>query len=294
MLVVDVPERHLVEHALHIGQLEQQHGFGSIADRLPDGSHELGHVGDVFERVAADHDVGVEVRIALVVEIGDPLDVGSCRIVDPLGVHTGVDADAVTGSGLCHLDQELTFAAADLEHGAVVQVVVTDPSLGELLGEHHESGREALRLLVALRVLGLPGREGRVGHEAARRARWRSPARRARTPSASAGSSSSRQLLVGTLPSSKNTASVELAARGARRDRSGRSAVRPPAGDWCDGPSDQLRVGDGDDEATAERRVLGLLRHDLGRRSSRRAAAARRAGPRRARRDRRSAGGCRA
>ena len=118
----------LVEHALHVGQLEQHDGVGPIADRVADRRHELGDVRDVFQRVPADDDVGVDVGVPLVVEVGDPLDVGGGRVVDPLRMHTGIDADAVAGTGVGHLDQELALAAPDLEHRPVGEVVVVRPT----------------------------------------------------------------------------------------------------------------------------------------------------------------------
>ena len=167
MLVVDVPECDLVEHALDIGKLEQHHRVGPIADRRTDRRHELGDVRNVLERVPADDDVRVDVRVALVVEIGDPFDVGRLWVVHPLGMDSGVDADAVAGAGAGHLDQELALATADLEDGAVLEVVVGHPPFGEFPGEAHEPRREPLGLLVALRVLRLAGGEGRVRDESA-------------------------------------------------------------------------------------------------------------------------------
>ncbi len=142
-------------------------GRSPIALRI-DG-HELGDIRDVLERVSAHDDVGVEVGVALVVEVGDPLDLRSELVVVPaLGVHARIDADAMTGAGLGHLDQELALATPDLEHRLVGEVVVLDPLLGQIGGERHEARREALRLLVPLRVLGLARRERSVGDEATR------------------------------------------------------------------------------------------------------------------------------
>jgi hypothetical protein len=128
VLVVDVPEGHLVEHAVDVGELEQHDRLRTVADRPSDARHELGDVGDVLERVPTDHHVGVEMRVSVVVEVRDPFDPGGLGVVDPLGVHPGVDADAMARARLGHLDEELTLAAADLQDGPVAQVVVGAPT----------------------------------------------------------------------------------------------------------------------------------------------------------------------
>ena len=106
--------------------------------------------------------------VGLGVEVRDPGQPVGHRRVDALGVDAGIDADAGAGAGLDHPGQELALAAADLQHRAARQVVLVDPAAGQALRPLDEQRREALRLLVAGRVLGLL--EHHVGDEPAGRA----------------------------------------------------------------------------------------------------------------------------
>src|SRR5690606_35081872 len=170
VLVVDVPERALVEDALDVGQLEQHDRVEPVADAVADHPHEPGHVGDVLERVPADDRVGLQRPEALVVELGAGLDAVGQLGPQPLGVQPGVDADDPRHAGLDQVLEELALAAADLDGRAAGQVVLLDPVAGQPGGELDELAGVALGLLVAGGVLGQARVEGHVGEEPARRA----------------------------------------------------------------------------------------------------------------------------
>jgi hypothetical protein len=122
---------------------------------------------DVLERVAADDGVARQMRIALVVEILDERDSFGRGAGDTFEDNRGIDADAAATRELAHEQQELPFAAADLEHILPLQVVPVDPHLRELVRELSESRREALGFLVAIEVALELGLVRLVGDETA-------------------------------------------------------------------------------------------------------------------------------
>ncbi len=135
-----------------------------------DHGDELGDGRDVLQRVATDDGVGVEMGVTLAVEVGDPLNASGRGVVHAIGTEAGIDPDTRTGARLQHLDEELAFAAPDLEDRLALQVVPLDPLRRELLGEVAEALRKSLGLLVAGRVFRLPDVERGVEDESARTA----------------------------------------------------------------------------------------------------------------------------
>src|SRR4051794_4793753 len=92
-----------------------------------------------------------------------------------------VDPDRLADAELVQEEQELSLAAADLEHPLASQSVPVDPAASELLDERDEVWREGLRLLVVDRVVLHAGVESRVGDQPAGVAdRERQPAGRER------------------------------------------------------------------------------------------------------------------
>ena len=57
VLVVDVPERTLAEHAARVGQLEQNCRLRALSERATYELHELGDRVNVLERMATDEGV---------------------------------------------------------------------------------------------------------------------------------------------------------------------------------------------------------------------------------------------
>jgi hypothetical protein len=140
VLVVDVPEGDLAQHPEHVGQLEEDGGGLPPGQVGPEQLHEPGHVGDVLQRVAADHEVGRQVGVLLAVQVGDEADPVGGRAAHPVEHHAGVDPDAAVVAQLADAQQELALAAAELEDVLVVQVETVDQAVGEVVGEPLEAG----------------------------------------------------------------------------------------------------------------------------------------------------------
>jgi hypothetical protein len=170
VLVVDVPERHLTQHAQRIGELEEHRRVRPPVQRAPDDAHEVRRGLDVLEGVPADDGVARELRVALGVVVGDQRHPPRERRIESLLGDRGIDADRVAHAELDHVDQEAGLAAADLEHVLAAQSVPLDPPGGQITLELAEAGREGLRLLVGLAVVLRRRIVRRVGDEPAARA----------------------------------------------------------------------------------------------------------------------------
>ena len=59
MLVIDIPERRLEQDTFRVRELEEDRHVGPVADRPANQAHEVRHVANVLERVAAAHVIGL-------------------------------------------------------------------------------------------------------------------------------------------------------------------------------------------------------------------------------------------
>ena len=71
MLVVNIPEGQIAQHAGHIGHLEEDHSVVAITHRAAHGLHEVCRVGYVFQRHFAAHEIALHVGIFFAVEVSD-------------------------------------------------------------------------------------------------------------------------------------------------------------------------------------------------------------------------------
>ena len=156
VLVVDVPERDLVEHASVSGSSNR-----TVTSRPPDGTpaderDEVGDAADVLERVAAHDDVGRRGRSTArrrTFRTGNAIRAADRR-ARPLGATARVDADPAIRRRLAMIDEELALAAADLEDVACRGCRNDRPTLGELLANAWKRGEKPCVSSYVERVLG--------------------------------------------------------------------------------------------------------------------------------------------
>jgi hypothetical protein len=115
VLVVDVPEGALAQHAQHVWQLKEHQHVAALAHRPPEEPHEAGGVGDVLQRVAAHHHVGREVEIVLGEVVPDQAHTPTVVPVEALRHGGGIDPHAAVVAQLAEQGQELRLATPDLE-----------------------------------------------------------------------------------------------------------------------------------------------------------------------------------
>src|SRR6185437_8058554 len=87
MLVIDVPERTLLEDPLHVRQLEEDIHMGTVTDGRAHQADEVQHRRDVLERVTTTNVVSVQVRILRAIEVaneGDPIRRARARTLRPI------------------------------------------------------------------------------------------------------------------------------------------------------------------------------------------------------------------
>ncbi len=168
VLVVHVPEHSLLEHALHVRQLEEYIHMRALADGVAHQADEFPDGTDVLQRVPAADVVCLEVRILRSVEVGDEADTAGRSALCPLRTIPGVEPDAVAAGALAQRDEEFSLAATDLQHrGARADAVLRDLVVADVVDEAHEAGREGLRLLICGGVVVQVHIEADVGDEAA-------------------------------------------------------------------------------------------------------------------------------
>ena len=115
VLVVDVPEGGLAQHAHDVRQLEQDDRLLPLADPRADARHEVPDRRDVLERVPADDGVRVERAPVPVVQRVDEGQAARRRRRQPLLDEGRVDAEPAVPAQLAHHREELALAAADLD-----------------------------------------------------------------------------------------------------------------------------------------------------------------------------------
>jgi hypothetical protein len=151
VFVVDVPEGRLREYAADIGNLEKYDraalGRTDAANRL----HEAPRLEDVLQRHLAADEIGSGLDRGFGEEF--PLE-GDVRggAVSSRGDETRIVSDAVIAAQLAQQREKLALAAPDLHDLLADDVVAADQLLCELSMEGLERRREALRLLIEVRI----------------------------------------------------------------------------------------------------------------------------------------------
>src|SRR6185437_9199669 len=168
VLVIDVPEHSVLEHSLHVRELEEHVDVAAIADRLAYESDEIAHRADVLEGVAAANVVRLQVRVARPVKVANEADARARGALGALGSIAGVEPDAVAAESLAQRDQKLSLAATDLQdRHAGADAVLGDVIVAHVIHETHEARRESLRLFIRRGILVEAHIEADVGDEAA-------------------------------------------------------------------------------------------------------------------------------
>ncbi len=170
MLVVEVPERRLLQHSEDVGHLEEHHRLVRGSKDRPHVAHEPAHLVDVLEGVPTHDGVRGEIGIG---GGGPAIDDEPQTFVvgrDPPRHERRVEAGAAVVARGTDQREELALPATDLDDVLAPEPVTLDPSGRERLGEGPEPRGEALGLLVALRVGRQLGLEGLVRDEPAARA----------------------------------------------------------------------------------------------------------------------------
>src|ERR1700743_1735583 len=92
VLVIDVPECALGKHAFDIGGFEEDPGILSVSDQGADRADEIGYRSDVFERVTAKDNFGIETAVFFGKKVGDELDLVASYRAALIHSIAGIDA----------------------------------------------------------------------------------------------------------------------------------------------------------------------------------------------------------
>jgi hypothetical protein len=167
VLVVDVPERPLAQHAQDVRDLKEDARLRPVLERAPQRPYEQRDIAHVFERVTADDRIGLEEPGPPRVELRDDRHTLGARPGQTAGDGGRIDPHAMVSAELTELGEEVSLAAADLDDPLVAQPPALDQTLRQLVGERREAGRVALLLLVRRVVGDERGNEAHVVDEAA-------------------------------------------------------------------------------------------------------------------------------
>ena len=200
MLVVDVPERPLLQDPLHVGKLEEHVDVAPVADRLAHQPDEIEDRRDVLQRVATAHVIGVQMRILRPVEVADEADAIRGAAAGPFRPIAWIDAR-------CHRSRCARRAPtrySPLPH-PISSAAIPGPSskrrdliIPDLVEKPQKPRRVSLRLLVGRRVSLQRRIEPDVADEAAAAAKRRARCHLAETPGPLACDENIRQLCAGT------------------------------------------------------------------------------------------------
>jgi hypothetical protein len=114
VLVIQVPERGFPQDPSGVRDLEED-GCFPIRDPAADELHEVSHVRDVLQGVAAADQVGAQAEVGLGVVVADERDPVRSFALRAVGDVRGIDADPSVRSHLAQEHEELPLAATDLE-----------------------------------------------------------------------------------------------------------------------------------------------------------------------------------
>src|SRR4026209_3001115 len=92
MLVINVPKGTLIEDAIRVRDLEEDHRIGSGGGRLADERHELGHGLNVLEGVTAADQVSRQMGVISVEEFPETGDIHIAGA--PARFKAGIDSEA--------------------------------------------------------------------------------------------------------------------------------------------------------------------------------------------------------
>src|SRR5258708_33525581 len=126
MLMIDIPECDVLEHATHIRHLEEDGGVETIADCTTNHAHKMVRIRDMLKRHLACDEVGLDVRVLLRVKVLDELNRVPALFRSPLRHERRIKSDAAISAHRTKHRDKFTLAATDLDHRLVTQSIALD------------------------------------------------------------------------------------------------------------------------------------------------------------------------
>jgi hypothetical protein len=171
MLIVNIPEPDLLQHAGCVRDLEENRCVRLIGERASNHPHKRSRLMDVLQGHLADDEICTQMGIFFGIEIGDERHTLAGARQAALRDIRRVDADAAIFAQVAQQGNELTFAAPDFNDVLPVQVVAFDQMLCQPPRKGIERWRIPLRFFVAFGILVERRIERRIADKSARAAK---------------------------------------------------------------------------------------------------------------------------
>ena len=150
MLIKNVPESLNIQNPDNAGHLEKQDRC-RFADRRANGLHKPACVVNMLQRVAAGNAIGLDVAMLVGVELLD--EPHARHLAAPSGHPGRINSNALVVTQLTDQPDKIAFAAANLDHLLVADIIPVDKTLRNPGDKLNKGGGKSLLVLITLGVV---------------------------------------------------------------------------------------------------------------------------------------------